>query len=40
MKVGFAKDGRITALDMFSIGDNGPYEPPGRRRQQRASSSR
>jgi CO/xanthine dehydrogenase Mo-binding subunit len=26
MKVGFAKDGRITALDMFAIADNGPYE--------------
>jgi len=25
MKVGFAKDGRITALDMFVIQDNGPY---------------
>jgi xanthine dehydrogenase molybdenum-binding subunit len=29
IKVGFARDGRITALDMFSIGDNGPYEPQG-----------
>ena len=26
MKVGFAKDGRITALDMFVICDNGPYD--------------
>jgi xanthine dehydrogenase molybdenum-binding subunit len=26
MKIGFAKDGRITALDMFWIADNGPYE--------------
>ena len=26
IKVGFSSDGRITALDMFSIGDNGPYE--------------
>jgi CO/xanthine dehydrogenase Mo-binding subunit len=25
-KVGFAKDGRITALDMFLIADHGPYE--------------
>ncbi len=25
-KVGFAKDGRITAVDLFAIGDNGPYE--------------
>jgi len=29
MKVGFAKDGRITALDMFVICDNGPYEAVG-----------
>ena len=29
VKVGFAKDGRITAVDMFSIGENGPYEPQG-----------
>src|ERR1700692_2849875 len=29
MKVGFAKDGRITALDMFAIQDNGPYELQG-----------
>ena len=29
MKVGFAKDGRITALDMFVVGDNGPYEAQG-----------
>ena len=27
MKVGFAKDGRITALDMFVVSENGPYEP-------------
>ena len=26
MKIGFAKDGRITAVDMYSIIDNGPYE--------------
>ena len=26
MKVGFAKDGRITAVDLFAIMDNGPYE--------------
>jgi CO/xanthine dehydrogenase Mo-binding subunit len=25
-KVGFAKDGRITALDFFWLADNGPYE--------------
>jgi CO/xanthine dehydrogenase Mo-binding subunit len=29
LKVGFAKDGRITALDMFVINENGPYEPVG-----------
>ena len=29
VKVGFAKDGRITALDMFVVGENGPYEPDG-----------
>ena len=26
MKVGFTKDGRITAVDLFAIMDNGPYE--------------
>jgi xanthine dehydrogenase molybdenum-binding subunit len=29
MKVGFGTDGRITALDMFVICDNGPYEAVG-----------
>jgi CO/xanthine dehydrogenase Mo-binding subunit len=29
LKVGFAKDGRIVALDMFVINENGPYEPVG-----------
>src|SRR5467141_1577977 len=29
MKVGFAKDGQITALDMFVVCENGPYEPQG-----------
>ena len=29
MKVGFAKDGRITAIDMFVVCENGPYEPVG-----------
>lgn len=29
MKVGFAQDGRITALDMFVVSDNGPYEAQG-----------
>ncbi len=29
MKVGFAKNGRITALDMFIICNNGPYDAVG-----------
>jgi xanthine dehydrogenase molybdenum-binding subunit len=29
MKVGFSKDGRIIALDMFSIINNGPYDAVG-----------
>ncbi|MGA2253437.1 MAG: xanthine dehydrogenase family protein molybdopterin-binding subunit [Thermoguttaceae bacterium] len=29
MKVGFSKDGRITALDMFVISNNGPYDAQG-----------
>ena len=29
MKVGFAKDGRITAVDMCSVSDNGPFERQG-----------
>jgi CO/xanthine dehydrogenase Mo-binding subunit len=29
MKVGFSTDGRITALDMFSVSDNGPFERQG-----------
>jgi xanthine dehydrogenase molybdenum-binding subunit len=29
VKAGFAKDGRIVALDMYSIIDNGPYEQQG-----------
>jgi CO/xanthine dehydrogenase Mo-binding subunit len=29
MKVGFSKQGRITALDMFVISNNGPYERQG-----------
>ena len=29
IKAGFAKDGRITALDMFVVNENGPYEPVG-----------
>ncbi len=28
-KVGFDKEGRITALDMFVVADNGPYEQNG-----------
>ena len=29
MKVGFSKEGRITALDMFVADNNGPYDPVG-----------
>jgi xanthine dehydrogenase molybdenum-binding subunit len=29
LKVGFSKEGRITALDMYAIGENGPYEQSG-----------
>jgi len=29
VKVGFRKDGRITALDLFVVGDNGPYDAQG-----------
>ena len=29
VKVGFAKDGRITAVDMFTIVEGGPYGPGG-----------
>ena len=29
VKMGFAKDGRVTAMDMFVICDNGPYEAQG-----------
>src|SRR5437773_4901303 len=29
MKVGFSKDGRIMALDMFTISNNGPYDANG-----------
>jgi xanthine dehydrogenase molybdenum-binding subunit len=29
MKIGFAKDGRITAVDMFVVSDNGPYDAQG-----------
>ena len=29
MKVAFAKDGRITAVDMFVVSDNGPYDAQG-----------
>ena len=28
-KIGFARDGRITALDLFIVQDNGPYGPMG-----------
>mgnify|MGYP003694154285 CR=1 FL=1 len=29
VKVGFRKDGRITAIDMYAICDNGPYDAQG-----------
>lgn len=29
MKVGFAKDGRVTALDMYAVCNNGPYDAVG-----------
>ena len=29
VKVGFRKDGRITAIDMYAIQDNGPYDAQG-----------
>ena len=29
MKVGFSREGRITALDMFVVSDNGPYDAQG-----------
>src|SRR5205814_9566427 len=29
VKIGFAKDGRITALDLFIVQDNGSYGPMG-----------
>src|SRR5205823_8364832 len=29
MKVGFTKEGRITALDMYTVVDGGPYGPGG-----------
>ena len=29
MKVGFTKEGQITAIDMFVVCDNGPYDPQG-----------
>jgi CO/xanthine dehydrogenase Mo-binding subunit len=29
VKIGFRKDGRITAVDLFTVGDNGPYEAQG-----------
>ena len=29
VKVGFRKDGRITAVDLYTVADNGPYEAQG-----------
>ena len=36
VKAGFAKDGKLTALDLFVICDNGPYEAQGDGGDQRA----
>ena len=38
VKVGFDKDGRITALDLFAIVENGPYDASGRLRGRRPTS--
>src|SRR6202023_3370774 len=29
LRVGFTKEGKITAIDMFVVMDNGPYDPQG-----------
>src|SRR4029453_9265522 len=29
VKVGFRKDGRMTAIDMYTVLDNGPYDEQG-----------
>jgi CO/xanthine dehydrogenase Mo-binding subunit len=29
VKVGFKKDGKITAIDLYTVGDNGPYDAQG-----------
>ena len=29
VKVGFRKDGKITAIDLYVVGDNGPYDAQG-----------
>ena len=29
LKVGFTKEGKVTAVDMFVVMDNGPYDPQG-----------
>ncbi len=38
-KIGFAKDGRITALDLFIVQDGGPYGPMGDHRSAGLSAS-
>jgi xanthine dehydrogenase molybdenum-binding subunit len=38
-KVGFRKDGRITALDLFIVEDNGPYGPMGDHRSAGSAAS-
>jgi CO/xanthine dehydrogenase Mo-binding subunit len=39
VKIGFRKDGRITALDLFMVEDNGPYGPMGDHRSGAAAAS-
>jgi len=38
-KAGFSKDGRITALDLFIVEDNGPYGPMGDHRSAGSAAS-
>ena len=38
-RIGFRKDGRITALDLFLVEDNGPYGPMGDHRSARNAAS-
>src|SRR5258707_15751679 len=38
-KAGFRKDGRMTALDLFIVEDNGPYGPMGDHRSAGSAAS-